>query len=242
MRKSLWKYSKQIIDVIEAWQDWVLNSTDENMFSIFPCTSTQNTTFSIAGQYFGTEAETKTIVQKLIDNTPSSIQPNFYAYMPFVSAVRYNDGEPGQSSFKDTSGFTKSVLDTNAVKEIYKWLSNSPSANCLLQMDSFGRAINNLSPSATAFPHRNMNFIYQFQAYWDSPDDQKKHENWVDNFSKEIRTQFMEDACYRNYGDVTLSDWQYKYYANNYAKLQQIKQKYDPKDYFKYSQSIELPA
>jgi len=58
----------------------------------------------------------------------------------------------------------------------------------------------------------------------------------------EIRTQFMEDACYRNYGDVTLSDWQYKYYANNYAKLQQIKQKYDPKDYFKYSQSIELPS
>ena len=51
----------------------------------------------------------------------------------------------------------------------------------------------------------------------------------------------MLDACYRNYDDTTLKDWQFKYYGRNYPRLQQVKKKYDPDDVFRYSQSVRLP-
>ncbi|KAN0041863.1 hypothetical protein ACTFIV_004413 [Dictyostelium citrinum] len=49
------------------------------------------------------------------------------------------------------------------------------------------------------------------------------------------------DQIYQNYPDDECSNWQFAYYGNHYQKLQQIKKKYDPNNYFKYQQSIELP-
>ncbi|KAM9990909.1 hypothetical protein ACTFIY_006957 [Dictyostelium cf. discoideum] len=49
------------------------------------------------------------------------------------------------------------------------------------------------------------------------------------------------DKIYQNYPDDECEHWQSSYYGKNYKKLQEIKKKYDPYDYFKNQQSIELP-
>ncbi|MDW4911452.1 BBE domain-containing protein, partial [Streptomyces sp. ADMS] len=61
----------------------------------------------------------------------------------------------------------------------------------------------------------------------------------------------VTDGCYVNYPDADLSDpqrnrsgvsWATLYYKGNYRRLQQVKAKYDPGNFFRHRQSVELPA
>jgi len=57
---------------------------------------------------------------------------------------------------------------------------------------------------------------------------------FMDIFNKNgVHTQ------YRNYADVNFKDWEHLYYGKNYAKLQLIKNKYDPDNIIRSEQSIK---
>lgn len=45
-------------------------------------------------------------------------------------------------------------------------------------------------------------------------------------------------GAYVNYIDPWLGNWQEQYYGNNYPQLLNIKQKWDPNDFFSFNQSI----
>lgn len=60
----------------------------------------------------------------------------------------------------------------------------------------------------------------------------------------------VSDGSYINYPDVDLADptwntsgvpWSTLYYKDNYPRLQQVKQRYDPRDEFRHGLSVELP-
>ncbi|KKD02260.1 BBE domain-containing protein, partial [Streptomyces sp. WM6386] len=61
----------------------------------------------------------------------------------------------------------------------------------------------------------------------------------------------VTDGAYVNYPDIDLSDpkyntsgvpWHELYYKSGYARLQNVKQTYDPRDFFHHSQSVKLPT
>ena len=46
---------------------------------------------------------------------------------------------------------------------------------------------------------------------------------------------------YANYPDLAFADWPTAYYgAENYARLQQLKQRYDPENRIRHPQSVRL--
>ena len=48
---------------------------------------------------------------------------------------------------------------------------------------------------------------------------------------------------YANYPDLAFADWPTAYYgAENYARLQQLKQRYDPENRIHHLQSVQLPV
>jgi FAD/FMN-containing dehydrogenase len=48
---------------------------------------------------------------------------------------------------------------------------------------------------------------------------------------------------YANYPDLAFVDWPTAYYgAENYARLQQLKQRYDPENRIQHPQSVQLPV
>jgi len=61
----------------------------------------------------------------------------------------------------------------------------------------------------------------------------------------------VSDGCYINYADSDLNDpvynqstfsWHDLYYKDGYVRLQRVKKAYDPRNFFRHRQSIELPT
>jgi FAD/FMN-containing dehydrogenase len=110
-----------------------------------------------------------------------------------------------------------------------------------VQLDSYGGAINRITPEATAFCHRNAKFNLQYQAYWSDAKDQPAALKWIDACRASMQP-YVTGGAYVNYCDRALPNWLQAYYGENLTKLRQIKQKYDPENFFTYDQSIPPAA
>ena len=91
-----------------------------------------------------------------------------------------------------------------------------------------------------AYPHRDQKFLCEVQAYWETP---AQRESKITGTAKVRESLAAEvSAHYRNYPSVSFRNWEEAYYGGNYAKLQALKQRYDPENLFRHPQSIRLPA
>jgi FAD/FMN-containing dehydrogenase len=107
-------------------------------------------------------------------------------------------------------------------------------------LESCGGAINHTAADATAFPHRNMLYVAQYQARWLPGSDTSLADAnvaWVRAMYDSV-APWRSGASYVNYTDPDLTDWQRAYYAANLPRLKEIKRKYDPDNVFRFAQSI----
>ena len=80
-------------------------------------------------------------------------------------------------------------------------------------------------------------FFSELQTYWE---EEKQAPRLLKKF-QEVQEVFNTNgitAQYRNYPDINFTKWDSLYYGSNYTRLQQVKNKYDPRNLFRYEQSI----
>ncbi|MDT7726215.1 MAG: hypothetical protein QOI21_2791 [Actinomycetota bacterium] len=117
----------------------------------------------------------------------------------------------------------------------------------MLLMLPHGGNVNAVDSAATAAPHRSSAFQALCQSFWSAPADDAKNLAWVRKFYADLYAATggvpvpndRTDGCYVNYADTDQHDL---YYKSNYARLQQVKAKWDPKDIFGHAQSVRLPS
>jgi hypothetical protein len=122
-----------------------------------------------------------------------------------------------------------------------------PNPQALVQVDSYGCAVNAVAPGETAVPQRSSIMKLQYQTYWTDPADDAVNLGWIRRLYERMYgprgplPDAIMDGCYVNYPDVDLEDWQVLYYKDDYARLVAVKGRWDPLDVFNHEQSIELP-
>ncbi|KYQ94176.1 hypothetical protein DLAC_04467 [Tieghemostelium lacteum] len=100
---------------------------------------------------------------------------------------------------------------------------------------------NQVPPTDCAFIHRECDWSLVGICSYVQPENDQLFSQWTDR----VQNQFSEisSSIYQNYPDDDPNiDWRQAYYGSNYPRLQQIKLKYDPNNYFSHFQSIELPS
>ncbi|KAK5580629.1 hypothetical protein RB653_000651 [Dictyostelium firmibasis] len=100
---------------------------------------------------------------------------------------------------------------------------------------------NQLPKDNCSFIHRgdDCTWSYTFICLYTKEENDQIFKEWKTKINSFLN--FFGNQIYQNYPDDECTNWQSSYYGDHYPKLQQIKKKYDPKNYFKYQQSIELP-
>jgi hypothetical protein len=263
-------------NVIRAWQNWAPSAPDalwSNMhLSAAPGGSPQ---ISVGGTYAGSVSGAQALLSQLYSaagSTPSStfVQSEGYLTCMLVEAgcsnlsvaqchlpIQNPAGVLGRPPEYAKSDFYTKKLSASGIQTLLSQVERMQSvagasgASGGVAFDAFGGAINRVSPSATAFVHRNALFLAQYSTSWTPPPGAadagagttpvENQLNWLRSFRAAMQP-YASGQAYQNYADPDLADWQRAYYGVNYARLQKIKAEVDPANVFRFPQSIELPG
>jgi len=167
--------------------------------------------------------------------------------LPWLLATQTLNSSGPNRMFKNKSAYMIKAFPEQQIETIWKYLTEKANNNPagLLQVDSYGAAINAIAPHTTAIPQRSSCMKLQYQIYWTDAGETQSNLDWIRAFSNDMYgpsgplPDGTMDGCYVNYPDTDLAQWQYLYYKGNYPRLQRVKSEWDPLNVFNHKQSIE---
>ena len=142
---------------------------------------------------------------------------------------------PGHQAFVGASDYIRAVPSAAQLAKFRSVVEARGAASGALLIDAYGGALNRISPSATAFVHRNELASIQYFAAGNGASARA----WVDASRGALRPA-VSGAAYVNYIDPHLTNWPTAYYGANLPRLRTVKRKYDPHNLFHFAQSIPL--
>jgi hypothetical protein len=135
------------------------------------------------------------------------------------------------------SSFLRELSD-EAIDTLASGFLDVPSPFSAVAIEPFGGAVARVPVEATAFPHRHATFNLMILGAWTDPATSEANIRWTRALWKAMRP-FATDAVYVNYMDADDIDrLKGAYDAPTYRRLQQIKQRYDPENFFRVNQNI----
>jgi FAD/FMN-containing dehydrogenase len=117
-----------------------------------------------------------------------------------------------------------------------------PSPQCEIFIASLGGAVNRVPIEATAYPHRDVNFVINVHARWSSPSDDTRCIGWARELYA-AAAPFATGGVYVNFmPDDEAQRVRSGAYGPNYDRLAKIKAKYDPTNLFRVNQNVAPPT
>ena len=99
-----------------------------------------------------------------------------------------------------------------------------------------------MKEDATAFGHRAAPFVLNIVGEWTDPGETDRHIAWAREFSKAIQP-YSTGSPYINFlGDEGEGRIRAAYGEKKYMRLVALKNKYDPKNFFRLNQNIRPSA
>ena len=155
-------------------------------------------------------------------------------------------GQLSRSSEYAKSDFFTRPLNSHGIGtllsgvERFQRAAGAPRGSGGIAFDALGGAVNRVAPGATAFVHRNALFQAQYTTTWpagSSPAAVARQHAWQQSFWQSMRP-YASGQAYQNYIDPALANWRQAYYGANYARLTQVKARYDPDRVFTFPQAV----
>jgi FAD/FMN-containing dehydrogenase len=241
-----WGWS-EVRKVAQAWQAFAPSAADtlSCSLSFAPPTPTSGGAplAVVNGQVFGTRDEALSLLAPLTD----AVRPTRVAAVqrPFIGAVSYFAADnPTRRSYAAKSNYGLAPLPDAGLDVIigaFETAVRDPrlSATGIL-LFAHGGAINRVDHDATAFAHRTALFAIRYTAFWsvDAPaDTAAANLGWVRDTHAAMQP-YVSRGAVTNYADPDLKDWGAAYYGSHLKRLVAVKQRYDPDNFFRFSQSI----
>ncbi|MEE4578717.1 FAD-binding oxidoreductase [Paenibacillus polymyxa] len=234
-----WKWSN-LEKVLPAWQRWAPSVTNR-LTSTIEVAAKQVGTIVSTGQLLGGAEELRRLIRPLLRaGTPVKVMVKT---VPFIEATHFfaESDLNLEPKFKITGAYGFQPLPPEGVRIIRDFLAKAPNRHSSVWSQSLGgarSAVSRVSPTATAYPHRKAETIYELSARWRNSGEQERNIQWVERFRKALRP-FVK-GNYVNFPDLQIKNWPKAYYGVNFGRLKQVKRKYDPHNVFHFAQSIPV--
>lgn len=158
------------------------------------------------------------------------------APQPFVNFQKTFDPllTPGARNYWKTHNFK--TIEDKMIDLLVEQASALPNAYSEVFFAQMGGETNRVSKEATAYPHRDIEFIMNVHTRWEKKSDDKHCSSFARNIFEAL-IPFATKGAYVNFvseGDDSLD----AAYSENIAKLAAIKSKYDPKNILRSNLNI----
>lgn len=144
------------------------------------------------------------------------------------------------------SNYVETKLSEEGLANMISWMTRWPGGS-LPQLNmgilfAIGGRVRDISPDATAYVHRNSNFIFQLESSWsplDKPSIVRRQHAWLYSYYDDMQ-KYLQPSCYVNFPSRELKPWKSYYYGSNLPRLVEVKRLYDKHNLFKFKQSIPV--
>ncbi|EJM99706.1 FAD-binding oxidoreductase [Herbaspirillum sp. YR522] len=244
----VWPGEKQI-ELLMALQDIQRNhacqiSTRTKAYPDAPGAHPKHAQLLVAtlGQFFGPREkalEALAPALKLVKPSKSDIRQ-----MSYWQARDYLITDDPNGMYDVRSSYVADGLPREALERMLHWMTKWPGGSLLPQnmgiLFAIGGKVRDVACDATAYVHRNANYIFEMESAWapiDSPDVVRRQQAWLSEYFAAMQP-FMLRQSYVNFPSRELPHWANAYYGTNLARLMRVKKKYDPGNLFTFEQSI----
>lgn len=194
---------------------------------------------TLLGQFKGEIAEFEALiapVNAISDPIGKPINESYWDAQEFLS-------EEGKPEFvHERCRFAFEPLSAAAQATIFAKLAEWPgtSGSAIFKCFLLGGAISETAPDATAFFARDAKMITSIELTWKDGDQNIfGNKQWLDEFHL-IMEAFTSNYSYVNFIDRNEANFLNAYYGPALPKLKAIKKQVDPKNHFRFPQSIPV--
>jgi hypothetical protein len=143
---------------------------------------------------------------------------------------------PGRLNYWKSS-FLKSLSDP-AIELLTTSFESVPSPFAAVALEPFGGAVSRVGVEETAFPHRGASYSVVIVGMWADPAQSEAMVKWTRGLWTALQPHSTE-AVYVNYLDTDdTARVSAAYGSATFKRLQAVKQKYDPDNFFRMNQNI----
>ena len=142
---------------------------------------------------------------------------------------------PGARNYWKSHNFID--LKDEVIDVAIQYASTLPSAQCEIFFAMMGGEAGRIAPEATAYPHRDANFVLNVHGRWDDAGDDEKCIGWSRDFFKDS-APYATGGVYINFMTEEETDRITAAFGQSYGRLKEVKQKYDPNNLFRMNQNI----
>jgi len=156
---------------------------------------------------------------------------------PFVAWQQAFDPllTPGARNYWKSHNFSE--LSDATIDILVGYAGDLPSPHCEIFVGQLGGKANRVAPTATAYPHRDANFVVNVHGRWETPAEDDRVIRWSRDFYR-AAAPFATGGVYVNFMTEEESDRIRAAYGPNWDRLVRTKTKYDPNNLFCMNQNI----
>jgi len=231
----IWPW-EQLDEVIDVWQKWS-PSVDVRLGTILEIYSKVNGLLRSQGIFLGSKLELKKLIKPLTEvGCPVKI---FIDEVTLLEAIEFwAPNEPLFDTQNSTwsSAWVEETMPAKGIKAIRNFLEKATGSESNFFFLNSGGAMNSVSPKDTAFFWRNTKYYLEWDASWTEKSETRNNIKLVEKTREQL--QPYTTGSYVNVPDLSIKNYGEEYYGDNFARLRRVKAKYDPKNVFKFLQSI----
>lgn len=159
------------------------------------------------------------------------------APMPFADLQSsFDAGVPHGARYYWKSHFLDELTD-EALSTMLDHASRFTGSLSLVGLECMGGAVNRIASTATAYPEREAAFALGVWSGWTDPSDDERVVEWTRGFHRAM-TPHANGRAYTNYLDQDEDDRVGAAFGANLTRLRQVKESYDPDNFFRLNQNV----
>jgi FAD/FMN-containing dehydrogenase len=143
---------------------------------------------------------------------------------------------PGARNYWKSHNFT--TIPDGLIDEVLKAIATLPSPQCEIFFGAIGGATMKPAPDATAYPHRDAQYVMNVHGRWETAAEDAAGVKWARDFFK-ASAPFSTGSVYVNFLTSDETERTAQAYGANYARLSTIKKQYDPTNLFCTNMNIK---
>jgi FAD/FMN-containing dehydrogenase len=143
---------------------------------------------------------------------------------------------PGARNYWKSHNFTQ--IEDGLLDVVIRYVKTLPSPHCEIFFGALGCATKRPAPEATAYAHRDTEYVMNVHGRWESAAEDEHCIKWCRDYFQ-ATAPFASPGVYLNFMTADEVERVRLAYGSNYDRLAEVKRKYDPDNLFRVNFNIK---